>query len=475
MTTEGSEPRPLSISRTGFFWGFWTLLGAMFVGYVWNVRPSLSPNDNARWDTIWSLVEDGTYVIEPQNRQFPTIDKVVRRHDGAVVSSKPPLLPTVAAGYVAVWRRVLGEPFSKDAPVPGKPTKPGSIHIYGKLVLIAFNVLPMLLMLWLYRRYLDRAAQTDFAWTFSLVAMGLGTLVTGYLATLNNHVVAATWGFVAVYNLLRIWYDDRQERWRYALAGLLVGWTAANELPAGLFAILATGVLLWKNPVRCLVAFVPPLALVAAAFFYTNFLAVGDPERPWQISNFTPAYLQKDLYQTDIDGKPSYWKAGNPDRSAIDALNDHPEPKWLYALHSTIGHHGLFSLSPVLLFCVWGWLLASRGRGRKDDEAAPFPLRGFAWLLGFLTAAVFCFYLFVTDQRNYGGFCHGLRWMLWLTPMWMLFLPVALDGLRDRRRLPPLAWGALAVSVLSAFDALHNPWTRSWLHRILLYFNVVDY
>lgn len=487
----------LTINRSTFFWVFWTLWSAMMVGFIWNARPSMSPNDNARWDTAWSLVEYRTYEIFDtpnynEKQQFPTIDKVVRAHDGKVISSKPPLLPTVIAGFVEGVKWVLHEPIAKDVAVPGKPLIPGSFNIYAKAVLFAFNVLPMMLMLWLYRRFLDRHARTSFAWTFSLLTMGLGTLVTGYVVTLNNHVVAATWGFIATYNLMRIWYEGRDEWWRFALVGLLTGWTAANELPAALFVIAASLLLLWKNATKTLLCFLPPLALVMAAFFYTNYLAIGDPNDVWKISNFKPAYLQKALYQSDIHGQESYWKTGNPNRSPIDALNDHPEPKWLYFLHSTIGHHGIFSLSPVLLFCLWGFWRNLSGKADESKrrlaapriladeqppsgEEGPPSLAGYGWILGLITLVVLCFYLFITDQRNYGGFCHGLRWMLWLTPMWLVLLPGALDDLSERRWLPPLAWFLLAVSILSVFDTWYNPWTRSWLHRILRYFGVIDY
>lgn len=465
----------MAISRGEVFWVAWWLLAAALVGYVWNVRPTMSPNDNARWDTIWSLVEYGSYEIYPatkgkyhgEREQFGTIDKVVRRHDDKTVSSKPPLLPTVMAGVVKVSQLIIGEPFSKDTPVEGKPTIPGSIHIYSKIILLTFNVAPFLLMLWLYRRFLDRLELSDFAWTFSLVAMALGTLVTGYLVTLNNHVVAAIWGFIATYHALRIWYDGENQWWRYFLVGLLSTWTAANELPAGLFVVILLGVLLLKDWAKTLAFALPPALLVTAAFFYTTYLAIGDPNDPWQLSNFTPAYLQKDLYQSQVDGETSYWKKDNPDRSGIDALNDHPEPKWLYVLHSTLGHHGLFSLSPILLLAVYGWMRNLVGRDAR--------LRGLAWALGFLSLAVFSFYMFVTTEHNYGGFCHGLRWMVWLTPLWLFLVPGVLDELGSRRWMKPLCWGLLGVSILTVFDTWYNPWTRSWLHRILLWFGVVDY
>ena len=361
----------LSTSRSSFFWACWSLLAVVLVGYIWNVKPVMSPNDGSRWDTIWSLVQYGTYeIFDTENfgdkQQFKTIDKVKRRHDGAMISSKPPLFPTVAAGVVEVAKLVLQKPFSKDQKVPGRPTIPGSIHVYAKIVLIVFNVIPMLVVVWLFRRWLERESYSEYAWLVALTTFAIGTLVTGYLVTLNNHVVAATAGFAAVYHLSRIWREGKREYWRFVLLGLLAGWTAANELPAG---ILVVGVLLvgfvldWK---RTLLGICPALALVTAAFFYTNYLAVGDPEQPTDYRNFVPAYIQKDLYKEDATGEPSYW--ARKDKSGIDALNDHPEPYYIYFANMTIGHHGLYSLSPILLFATAGWFLAIR-------DPSPSPAR----------------------------------------------------------------------------------------------------
>ncbi|MBX9652916.1 hypothetical protein K2Y11_04780 [bacterium] len=465
-----SLTKPLTLSRNAFFWGFWWLLSAALVGYTWNVRPVMSPNDASRWDTVWSLVEYNTYEIfdttaAGDKQQFLTIDKVVRRHDNKTISSKPPLLPTVIAGFVMAVKPIVGKPFTKDQTVVGRPTIPGSINIYAKLVLWVFQILPFMAAVYLFRRFLDQHARTDYAWILSIVTMGMGTLVTGYLVTLNNHVIAASFGFIATYHLVRIWYDGRQEWWRFALAGFCAGWTGANELPAGLFCAIAVIVVIVANWKRGIFAFLPPLGLVTIAFFYTNYLAVGDPAKPWDVNNFTPAYMQKDLYQTDASGQPSYW--ASKDKSGIDALNDHPEPEWLYCVHSFIGHHGLFSLSPILLFAAWGL-----GRNLMGRDKTLF---GFGWPVLLVSVVVSVFYLHFNDQRNYGGFCHGLRWIQWMNLVWLMFLPFAIDALASKRWIVPVSWGALTISVLSVFDTWYSPWSRAWFHRILLFAGVIDY
>jgi hypothetical protein len=92
-----------------------------------------------------------------------------------------------------------------------------------------------------------------------------------------------------------------------------------------------------------------------------------------------------------------------------------------------------------------------------------------------VSAVVFAFYVFISDQRNYGGFCHGLRWVIWMSLVWLYFLPACLDRWGSRRWVAGAGWAALVVSVLSVFDTWYNPWTRSWWHRILRFVGVIDY
>jgi hypothetical protein len=330
-----SQERLLVVSREGFFRGFLLLFSAVLIGYLWNSRPDMSPNDNARWDTVWSLLEYRSYQIYDTKEeaekydvplQFGTIDKVQK--EGKTYASKPPLYPTVIAGALALPRWILGVPFSKDRVDDRGQAVRGSIHIYGKIALILFNALPFLWMLVLYKRFLDRYTRGDFVWLVALLSGAIGTFATGYLVTLNNHTQAACFAFYTAYLMLTIWYENRREPWRFALAGLCAGWTAANEFPAGLLVIAAMGLAFLVDRRKTLIYFLPPVLLVAGALFLTNYLAIG---------SLKPAYMQKSLY--DYPG--SYWTTPEK-KSGVDALNDHPEPLWVYLLHMTIGHHGVF-------------------------------------------------------------------------------------------------------------------------------------
>ena len=97
------------------------------------------------------------------------------------------------------------------------------------------------------------------------------------------------------------------------------------------------------------------------------------------------------------------------------------------------GHHGIFSLSPIYLLTLAGIIyvfvnLSRRHPADPDRNAAP-GLRMLALLTLILSVIVICFYIFGVNERNrnYGGWTNGLRWLMWLTPFWLLTMLPAAD------------------------------------------------
>jgi hypothetical protein len=184
----------------------------------------------------------------------------------------------------------------------------------------------------------------------------------------------------------------------------------------------------------------------------------------------------------------------------------------------TFGHHGIFSLTPIFLFSAWGamrllggrrlltlcivltlltiiglgwyylhdpsawapggplwpyaWLLLSipilfgilallsaipwlRGMDR--------PMEALAWITAVLTILIVAFYAWTPKARNYGGNAQGLRWVMWLVPLWLLLLPKGVEDGQARVWLRRLALAALAVSALSVGYATRNPWSHPWI------------
>ena len=124
----------------------------------------MSANDRSRWDTVRSLVEDGTYAIDNIVAQpgWDTIDMVQHKgRDGQkhLYSSKPPLLATLMAG--PYW--VVYHVYRRDA---------GNDHPYeiGRGLLILYNV-PLLLVYFLILASLaERFGTTDWGRLFMMAA-----------------------------------------------------------------------------------------------------------------------------------------------------------------------------------------------------------------------------------------------------------------------------------------------------------------
>jgi len=253
----------------------------------------------------------------------------------------------------------------------------------------------------------------------------------------------------ALHAFLRIWYDGRREWYLFALTGFFAAFTAAIELPAGLLVVTLFIAMLIKDRRRTLAAALPAVIVPAFAALLTNYLATG---------SVLPAYLQVYTKGGWYDYPGSFWN--NP--RGIDALND---PKLVYLANMFVGHHGFFLLTPVLVLCLVGLV---RHLCRADA-----PRRGLAAFTLLLTAAVAAVYTVKTN--NYGGVAQGFRWLFWLIPMWLLFLPDCVQLLAGRRSTRVICYAALAISVLSVGDALHKPWGDSWADQLFHALDWVSY
>ncbi len=413
-------------------------------------RPFLSANDRSRWCTLRALVEPpmrvpgAPYAIDKVigDRCWDTIDKV--KHGGHYYSSKPTLLPTLQGGVYWLVYRLAGWSLGRQT------------YATVRLLLVLFNVLPLVIYFVLLSRLAERFGKSDWSRLFVMAAACFGTFLTTFAVTLNNHVPGAVSAAIAIYAVIRIWFDG-QRRWRYFfLAGLFAALTVADELPALSLLAALSAVALWKSPARTLLAFVPAAVLVAAGFFGTNWIA---------FHSLRPAYMHRSptdpadnwYAYRDEKGRPGYWQ--NP-----VGIDRGEASKAVYALHCLVGHHGIFSLTPI-------WILSVVGLGIWLARPAQRRMRELALLIAAVSLVCLLFYLFYLGKsdRNYGGMTSGLRWMFWFTPMWLVAMLPALDAMAARCGLRGLAWLMLGVSVLSASYPTWNPWTHPWLLNYLHY------
>ena len=407
----------------------------------------------AGWPRSARSSNKNTYAIDDivSQRGWDTIDMV--KHEGRdgephLYSSKPPLYATMLAGPYWVIHRATGATLG-DHP-----------YEIGRALLVLVNLLPLLIYFVVLALFAERLGTTDWSRLFMMGAATFGTFLTTFVVSINNHVTAAVCVAVVAWCLFRIWYDGRRDWGYFALCGFFAAFSVTCELPAlSLFALVGAA-LAWKSPRETLLAFFPPALLVMAAAFGTNYLAhdslrppymhrsTTDPTDNWYDYSFTRNGQERD----------SYWR--HP--VGIDQGEASPGS---YVLHTTIGHHGIFSLTPIWLLSVWGlWLLARDPRWRA--------MSGFIILL-----SVVCLVFYLTrpqGDRNYGGMTSGLRWMFWFAPLWLVALLPAADRMASSRWTRGVGLVLLTFSVLSASYPTWNPWTHPWLWNLFHYLGWVS-
>jgi hypothetical protein len=159
----------------------------------------------------------------------------------------------------------------------------------------------------------------------------------------------------------------------------------------------------------------------------------------------------------------SYWSSGK-----LQGVDRGEESIGIYAVHCLVGHHGIFSLTPIWLLTLVGLGIALKGRDRDWRELAIAVIM--------ISLVVLAFYLTRPQiDRNYGGVSCCLRWMLWLAPMWLVAMLPAADWASPSRRA---CWFCLAFLAISAFSATYNglnPFSHPWLFEYWQYLGWIKY
>lgn len=415
-------------------------------------RPFLSANDRSRWATVRALVEPAMrvpgapYAIDKviQEPGWDTIDMV--KHDGHLYSSKPPLLPTIMAAEYWLIYHLTG------ATLGAHP------YAVGRFMLVTLNVLPMVLYFVVVSWLVERFGKTDFSRIFAMGAAAFGTFLTTFAVAINNHLPAAVGTAVALYAAVRILFDGERRARYFVLAGLVAMFVTANELPALSLSVALAAVLFKKCPKQTLLYYVPGLLAVAGFFYATNWIAHRSLRPPYMHRSATDKADNWYDYQYERGGRiyQSYWTE--------PAGLDRGEPsRAVYALHTLVGHHGVFSLTPI-------WILSAVGLGFWLSRPRDRALWELAAVIAVLSLICLVFYIARPENdRNYGGMTSGLRWVFWFAPMWLVAMLPALDAMAGRRWLRGLAWAMLVVSVLSASYPTWNPWTHPWLLNFFHY------
>lgn len=165
-----------------------------------------------------------------------------------------------------------------------------------------------------------------------------------------------------------------------------------------------------------------------------------------------------------------------------------------YAFNVLVGHHGIFSLTPIWLLVIPGvwWMLegSTKVAGAAGDAEAPGvaecpsqchtdigesdAMRRLAVLIGAVSVVVIVFYLYFVrhEDRNYGGVTCGFRWVIWLTPLWLWAALPAADWMAMTNARRRTGYVLLAISVFSASYAVWSPSISPWLSEVFTFLGI---
>jgi hypothetical protein len=321
------------------------ILGALVIALVMGmlalkvrVTPWGSANTKSRFAMIQCLVEEQTFAIDCSPYKA-TMDRV--KLDGKLYSSKPPLLGFMAASVYAVLH-AFGL------------TMTGDEHVVVATTNVFFAFIPHLVLLVFFLRFLVLLRLRPHAVVVGMIAIGFSFLGTGYATDLNNHSPAAMLVVIALFYAWRAYTEQSAGRAArtgdFAKAGLAAGILPAIDLPSGAVSAGVLVLLFLVDKRRALLVFLPATLPGVVAHFALTVVSTG---------SIVPIYMRGELYEYKT----------TPTKS---------DPKIAYVFHMLFGHHGIFSMTPVL--AVGAWMVAQDLRRRSTH----FPLA----LFTAITAAV---------------------------------------------------------------------------------------
>jgi len=426
------------------------------------------------WDSI-DVVKHGLSdeVYDPSNPS-----------SGYLYSSKPTLLPTVMAAPYWILNRFCGLSLV-DQP-----------FLTTRILLIFYNLIPLGIAFACLASIIDSIGLTDWSRFLALCVATFASFALTFAATVNNHVPGFACVSIALWAGMKILREEKTNAVYFVLAGFFGAFAVACELPALAFSGLLCFFMCVKRPLRTCLISVPLGLVVAVAFLATNYIAH---------QTITPAYAHKRDHialqekilsekdaesndKTELSFDPYDWYYYNyyPSGKTREVKNsrlchwanrtgiDRGEPSIArYAFHSTVGLRGIFSLTPVWIFSVFGFLILLARRRNENDKLDCHGLRSFAFS-GLILLIVFLAFFLTRDQgdRSYGGMSCCPRWFFPLTPLLVLAMVPTLDKLSHSRYGRFVGYAALFWSATSAFFPTWTPWTSPWLYDLAVEWNL---
>jgi hypothetical protein len=111
---------------------------------------------------------------------------------------------------------------------------------------------------------------------------------------------------------------------------------------------------------------------------------------------------------------------------------------------------------PLVLLSVVAFVTGVRANGAETAALA--------WFVFSVSLATIILNTLQTD--NYGGVCHGFRYLIWPVPLWITLGSLKADAYGGSRWVKVLAVLFLFVAIVSMGCSTDNPWTDSWLEDL---------
>ena len=457
--------------------------------------PTFSSNDRSRWATVRSLGDNGSYVIGVRPRDvivasavgalgqsyplaaaaaaqagyflrttsdhgiifedgWQSLDKVLRPDKLEFYSSKPPLLSTLVAGLYWLLKALFGWTLT---------THPAAVV---RTILVLVNAVPFVLYLQQMARLADEFGRTDWGKMFVVAAAAFGTLLTPFLSTLNNHTVATMCVLFTMVSVVEIW--RRTPRQRGGLAD------EPMQLPGNITRLPASSRPL-PSAMSCRRWRLPPR--------YSCCSSTGRRGRRWCFFLAPPwcrclGFSRPTLPRLDncVQRTASSAVRGTSTRGAIGANLFRARRAHRHRLGPLARVTRHLCVSPLARTPRPVFSDAALAAGATNHGAGPFALEGKRNAPGFTLVRGAAHAridgggrrLLCAKSDNYGGFTVGLRWLMWLSPLWLLCLLPSADRLGLSRGGRLLATFCLAMSVLSATYSAWNPWRHPWIYDLLI-------
>lgn len=242
------------------------------------------------------------------------------------------------------------------------------------------------------------------------------------------------------------------------LAGAFAGFAFTMELPAMAFVVGLPLLMMDRSKLGNYLVYFFAAGLFVLALGYCNWIS---------LQRILPAYSEFGGPWYEYEGSPwySFDSFGQPKRNIDFARRNLGETPTQYAFHLLLGHHGLFSLTPIFLLSILGCLFWIGGLIKAPTLSNKKGLLGMM-TLG-LTVVLVSFYLYKSD--NYGGVSCAPRWLIWLTPLLLLCSLPVLEKLSKSSLGRGLVFLFVAVGVFSASWPAWTPWKLPWLYDFMVF------